>query len=615
MTSTTIGQLLVNDALPESYQDHSRTIDKASLRELLTKLADEHPEQYKDVVQKLYRAGAEASTAHGASFGLRHLRPTTLTAAKFDSLRRGVQSIREDGKLDDDGKDAKVVSTILAATKALDDDNFSEGMKSDNPLAWQVASGSRGSKSDLRSLQLGDLLVTDHKNRVIPVPILRSYSSGLDPAEFWASSYGARKGVLSTKLTTADAGFFGKKLVSVAHRMVVSENDCGTDRGITVPADDLDNAGTVLGKDVDDIPAGTVLTPTLLKKIGDKPILVRSAMTCGAKHGVCSRCAGVREDGFPKIGDNIGVAAAQSIGERVSQTALSEKHSGGKASGKEMQQRPTGFNALTQMTEVPNSFKFASVLASTGGHVQSIDPAPQGGNYVTIDKKSHYIEPGLALRVKIGDQVDAGDMLSDGIPNPADMVKYKGIGAARRSFVDEFRKTAKDSGINVNRRNLELIARGLVNHVRVTDLDGPEGSLPDDIVEYDSMERNYKPRFGALRYPPKRAVGMYLEAPALHYTIGTPVTKRVAADLDQNGIPDVLAHADEPSFQPEMVRDMENLVHAPDWQVRLGGSYMERGLLDATRRGIGSEDDSPSFIPALARGKDFGAKLKTEGLY
>jgi DNA-directed RNA polymerase subunit beta' len=100
---------------------------------------------------------------------------------------------------------------------------YQHGLANDNPFAIQVKSGSRGNSDQLKQLVVGDMLVKDHRDRVIPVPVLHGYAHGVDPAEYWAASYGARRGSISTKFATQDAGFFGKQLVMTTHRLVVSD--------------------------------------------------------------------------------------------------------------------------------------------------------------------------------------------------------------------------------------------------------------------------------------------------------------------------------------------------------------------------------------------------------
>jgi hypothetical protein len=172
--------------------------------------------------------------------------------------------------------------------------------------------------------------------------------------------------------------------------------------------------------------------------------------------------------------------------------------------------------------------------------------------------------------------------------------------------MNTFRDTLKASKIAASRRNIELLARGVINHARITDEDGPPDTLPDDVVEFDTITRGYTPRAGFRRMAPKQSIGRYLEEPILQYSIGTKVTPRVAAALSKRGYKRVNVHKEEPSFAPEMVRAMETLGHSEDWMVRLGGFHLKKNLLESVHRGRGATETGPSYIPALARGVEFG---------
>jgi hypothetical protein len=351
-----------------------------------------------------------------------------------------------------------------------------------------------------------------------------------------------------------------------------------------------------------------------LKTLGDQTIVVRSPMTCQAESGVCQKCAGVRERGkFPPIGDNIGIAAAQAVSEPVAQGQISAKHAGGMATSKATTAK-TGIDLLNQLVQVPQTFHGAAAISTADGRVENIADAPQGGKFVVIGGAEHWVPADQNISVKKGDLVEAGDVLSSGVPNPALIAEHKGIGEGRLHFVNSFSKALSDAGFKQHRRNLEVLAKGLVNHVRVTDLDGPNDTLPDDVVEYDGIVRGYQPRFGFRMLAPKQSVGLYLEKPVLHYSIGTRVTPRVAKTLDDHKIGTVTAHADPPSFVPEMTRAMETLAHSDDWMVRMGGLYgVKRSVLKGVQRGITSDIHGTSFIAPLAQGIEFGKDPQKKG--
>lgn len=611
---TTVGQLLINEALPEPLRDYTRKIDKKSIRTLLHMVAQHFPEQYNDIAHQLMKVGADAATISGrpASISLDGLRIGEEAGKLRKALRKQIDEILHAPKLTQQQRDELIIKAVGRAAPKIREANMAEQLAAGNSLALQVNSGARGNPSQFSSLNVGDLLVQDHKDQQIPVPLINSYSEGVDPVEYWAGSYGARKGTVDTKFATPKGGFLAKQLALTTHRLMVTEQDCGTTNGIPVEGNDPDNVGAVLPRSYGRIPAGTVVTPKNLKRLPKKTILVRSPLTCQAKGGVCAKCAGVRERGnFPEIGDNIGVAAAQALSEPITQSALSSKHSGGVVGA-----GPTaaGFDAINQLVQVPKTFREGAAISDVDGRVESIESAPQGGTFITVAGRRHYVPAGLQPLVAKGDAIEAGDVLSQGLPNPSAIVRHKGIGAGRWHFMKIFRDTLKNSRIDVNRRNIELLARGVVNHAKILDADGMPDVLPDDVVEFNTITRGYTPRAGTHVMPPKRAVGRYLEKPVLQYSIGTKVTPRVAAELKKFGVPSLHVHDDEPNFVPEMVRAMDTLSFSPDWMVRLGGFNLKKGLLESVHRSRTSKEHQESFMPALARGVEFG-KAPTKATY
>jgi hypothetical protein len=605
---TTAGQVLINQMLPEDMRDHSRVLDKKGIKQLYTDLAEKHPDKYAEINYKLHNIAHEAATRHGnvASFSLDALRTPDSVRKIHGALRKRIDEIMA-GPGDAKEKNHQVVKLISDQIDTVTNLNYEEGRKENNPFAYQVLSGSRGNANQFRSLRGGDLLVSDHNDNPIPVPILSSFSEGLDPVQFWASTYGARKGEISKKFSSPESGFLGKQLAMSTHRLIVTEADCGTSNGIPVPAADKDNEGALLAQSAGGVKAGTPLTPKHLRELGEQNILVRSPITCQSSHGVCQKCAGVRESGtLPKIGENIGISAAQALSEPLTNATMKVRHAGGQYEAKKHVAGKSGLDLINQIVEVPRTFHAGAAIAQSDGRVDAIEVAPQGGQYITIKGMQHWVPPDVGIKVAKGDMVDAGDVLSEGLPNPAEIVKHKGIGEGRRYFMDIFKQAMDSEKFGAHRRNIELLSRGLVNHVRITDRDGPADTVPDDVVEYDNMIRGYQPRFGYKSMSPKQAVGLYLEAPVLHYSVGTRVSPKVASQLETYKVPAVTVHADPPSFEPEMTRAMETLSHSNDWMVRLGGFHLKKGLIESVHRARKSETHGTSFIPALAQGSEFG---------
>jgi DNA-directed RNA polymerase subunit beta' len=618
---TTLGQLMINEALPEDMRDYERVLDKKTMGALATDLAKRYPDRYREVMKKIHDVSRDvAYTTGGLSMGLKDIRPTFASQHAQIKVRKELRQILADTSLSDKERELRILKLAAETQQKLVEDVFNEARDANNPLAHQVLAGATGNKFMLNSLLGADLQYVDHRDQPIPLPVMRSYSRGLTPAEYFAASFGTRKGVIDVKTATADAGFYGKQLTQMAHRLLVTADDdddedrlrTAHNRGLPSDVDDPDNEGAFLARPVGPYKRNTVLTPKILKDIkamGVKDILVRSPLVGGPEDGgVYAKDVGYREKSrVPPVGDYVGIAAAQALSEPVSQSQLSSKHSGGVGGAKSI----SGFKAINALVQVPRKYPDGATHAQREGRVQEIRPAAQGGFYVTVDGEDHYVPADRQVSVKKGDVLEAGDVLSDGMPNPAEIVKHKGVGEGRKYFVQAMRQVLGNSGITAQRRNIELVARGLINHVRLTDEYGDYA--PDDIIPYSMLERSWRPRSGAVASAPSALVNHYLEEPVLHYSVGTKITKSVADNLKKYGIATVQAHKQPPPFESEMVRGMANISNDPDWMTRMLGSYQERGFLNSVHRGLASDTAGSSYVPALARGEEFGNSGPTSG--
>jgi DNA-directed RNA polymerase subunit beta' len=621
MLKTTLGQILINDALPPDMRDYNRVFDKKTMSSVMNELAQKHPEQYREVTKRLFDIGKDASySTGGLTFSLKDIKQTLAGQKAKLEVRKQLRGILADSRLSEKERNLKILQLASSAQNKLLEEVFKEAEEQDNPLATQVKSSIRGNKFSLSSLIGADMLYVDHKDEPIPIPVLNNYGRGLTPAEYFAGAFGARKGLIDTKTATADAGFYGKQLTQMAHRLLVTADDEDDEeqqalaefRGFPSDVDDADNEGALLARSAGPYKRNTVLTPKILKDLkamGVKDILVRSPLVGGPDDGgVYAKDVGYREKGrLPPIGDYVGIAAAQALSEPVSQSQLSSKHSGGVGGAKAI----GGFKAINALVQVPKRYPDGATHAQRDGFVQEVRPAAQGGFYVRVDGEDHYVRADQNVSVKKGDEIEAGDSISDGMPNPAEIVRHKGVGEGRRYFVDAMRQVLKNTGINAHRRNIELVARGLVNHVRLNEEYGPYA--PDEIVPYSMLERNWQPREGAVTAAPTSVRGHYLEKPVLHYSIGTKIGKNVIVNLNRYGIKSVQAHKNPPPFAPEMVRGMANISNDPDWLTRMLGSYQERGFLNSVHRGLASDTSGSSYVPSLARGEQFGVSGATSG--
>lgn len=613
MPIMTAGTAAIESALPKEYRGKLGILDTDGIKALFADIGKNHPDQYRDISHRLNQMGALfAYRTGGASFGPEQLRTPAVARQIKQKIADEIERIMEDPQIDEDSKPKEVIDAVERYREKFGNSIMDTATKERNPLMKQVKSGTRGSRANIMSLLGSDLLYADANNNTIPIPILRSFSEGLSPAEFLASSYGTRQGVLGAKLATQKGGYFEKLLVQVAHRQRVTDDDDDGEpdvnemRGLPVDTDDPDNEGALLARDIGDFKRNAVITPAMmvaLKRAGINNILVRSPISGRSRHGgVNAKDVGIREFGrLPRIGESVGVVSGQAVGERVAQGALGSKHGGGVAGGSNS---VSGFDAFNNQIQIPKVFPGGATHAETDGRVEKIEKAPGGGHMVIVDGVQHFVPEEMGITAKIGDYVEAGDTMSEGWPNPAKIVEHKGIGEGKRQFIQSFKKALRSGGIKPQRRNLELIAQGLINHVEMTD--DQEAYTPGDVMTYDFVERNYQPREDSRMVDVDHSRNQYLEKPILHYSIGTKVRPSVINTLKQYGVTQVNVHEKPPGFRPKMIRASDNLNYDPDWMVRMYGSNLKKTLLDSARRGLSSDPFSTSFVPGVATGMNFG---------
>lgn len=516
-----------------------------------------------------------------------------------EQLKSRIHDISQSPSLTHQQKNDQIVKILTSAMDKVQSKLVDEAADRGNGFALGVRNGLKGKPGQLMQLMFGDMINADHKGSPVPIPGIHGYGEGLTPTEFWAGSYASRRGYADVQFATARTGFLGKQLAGMAQRITVTGEDCGSGHlGIKSDGDDPDVLGSVLARDLNGIPSGTVLEKEHLSRIRGTQPLIRSVITCQQEEGVCQQCSGKQDQGrFPPLGAHIGITAARVVSEPMTQElGLSAKHTGGTLRGDE---EITGFDEVNQFVQVPQNFKGASVLAPKDGIVQQIIKAPQGGHYVQVGPEQVYVPPNREIEVQKGDTVEAGDMLTDGTPNPAEIAVHKGLGAGRQYFNNKFYDILKKNGVGTSRKNIETLSRGFFNRVRITRPTGILGHNVDSIVPYSDIQREYKARADAQKQAPGRSVGRYLETPVLHYTVGTRITPRVAKAMQQEGVKTLTTHKNDPGFQPEVVRLMAHSATDPDWKVRMSGFGLKRSYLDAAQKGSTSKKDNTSYVPSL----------------
>ena len=583
---TTLGRHLVDSALPAKYRGRGE-LTKGSLNELLVGLAKEHPDLYPDAVTKLKRVGDEVATLDGISVGLDDIAPRV--AERDAALGPHAQAFRR----------ATATKDKEAALAAGFDSMLKLAKNHPGTMGEMVRSGGRGNAAQLMRAVGAPVMVRDSKGKVVPWLIDRSFSEGLKPADAWVAGGEARVNAVLSNISVVEPGDLAKILVNNMGDQLVTTPDCGTKNGVSM----LGSDPHVIDRYLTD---GRLVTPHLASELArdGKAVTVRSPMTCEAAHGVCQKCQGLSPSGAPHpIGTNVGVRAAQALSEPLTQFSLNAKH-GGRVGGAGDEKKLEGIKGVRALLEIPSSFMHKAVLASRDGEVSKIAAAPQGGHFVHVGDASHYVPPEHDVVVKVGTSVYAGDLLSDGVPKPDEIVEHKGLGEGRRYLVDALADVYKRSGSEVDKRHLETLAKSVLNHVQIVDPGPDDAFLKGDVVDYNRFHAALAA--GKRRVPTADAAGETLAEAALHHTAGTVVTAPMLDQLASHGVTSVQVATAGPRAVPVMRSASRTPLLNPDWLQRLGHRYLKESLLAGIHRGDVSNLHGASPVPAYAAGAEFG---------
>lgn len=608
-------QLMFNNLLPQELRDYSRGFDLGSLNKLMVEVKKNYPDQFADISHKISNLGRHISYRQGETLSLKDLRPVIDKPKILAEMHKELAEIK---KKDPDHYEENRNKIWQQYTNLIQDMTAKAAIAGGNSIGTAVLSGARGKKPQLQAMISAAGTYSDYKGRVVDKYVGNSFAEGVRPADLLAGTPGARSATISTKVSTAKGGDLSKQMFQTVSDMVILARNCGTHNGILLEKDDPSLKGRFLARDVAGFKAGTPIDSKVLHGLRNskvESVVVRSPLTCQEKDGLCSDCVGYYYNGgkYPKIGEHIGATVSTTIGNPITQGALNQKHQSGMTQGKK---EYSGFDTVNQIVQSPEVFKDKAAVAESDGIVEEVKEAAQGGHYIVVGGVEKYIPEGYEILVKPGQSVEAGDQLSDGVVDPEDIIRVAGIGEGRLAYAKNLHKVLESSGFGTDKRNVEVLARGAINHVRIDDPEGMGDHLPDDVTSYNRIQTEYIPPETTKAYKPNKAVGKILQVPALHYSIGTKITPKVARKLEEAGEASIYADDTAPPFVPEMIRMRTSAHMKPDWLASMGTSYLKDQLNIAAVRGDDTNvKENINFGPRLAIGVDFGKTTAETGLF
>ncbi len=501
--------------VPSSLIRYDTAYEKGALRDLVTdsfKLLG--VERTAKLLDGLKQYGFELSTTSGITIGIDDVaippKKKELLEEAYNRLDK-ITAAFERGFVTDEERYSQVVKLWNDTTDQVKQsvfDHFAETLPF-NPLFVMSQSGARGNPQQIRQLAGMRGLMQKPSGETIELPITSNFREGLTVLEYFISTHGARKGGADTALRTADSGYLTRKLVDVAHEIVVREDDCGTAELHEVllysPDGRLRNKSQVemslygrrlaLDFEVGDLSydAGAMLmkedVSAIYQRLADNPdvrtVEVRSPLTCQTRAGVCRRCYGLDMSTMREVslGEAVGVIAAESIGEPGTQLTMRTFHTGGVATGGDITQ---GLPRVIELVEARKP-KIRAVISDLDG-VASVDEE-EDRNRITVTSedgefsKTYKIDKNTRILVRDKEKVEAGQQLTRGAINPHDLLESRGPDAVQNYLVEEIQRVYRSQGVSVHDKHIETIVRQMLKFVEVLE------SGDSDFLEGQTVER------------------------------------------------------------------------------------------------------------------------------
>jgi DNA-directed RNA polymerase subunit beta' len=512
--TTTLGRCLFNETLPDNYPFVNFEVGKKQLSTIVNELAERYPKvEVAAALDALKDAGFHWATRAGVTIAIEDVVAPPNKAAILDTYEKRADKVQREydrGLITDDERRQELIEIWTHATADVAQD-MEAAFPETNPVWMMVNSGARGNPMQVRQIAGMRGLVSNPKGETIPRPIKSSFREGLSVVEYFISTHGARKGLADTALRTADSGYLTRRLVDVAQDVIVREEDCGTDRSISMKIAEKDTAGNLrklpnientgtgrtLSEDVEDADgkvlatAGSDMTESMIDQMvnsGIGAVRTYSVLVCQAKKGVCAKCygrslaTGKRVD----VGEAVGIIAAQSIGEPGTQLTMRTFHTGGVA----------GLDITHGLPRIQELFearipKGMAPISEVDGRARIDEQDKTRKIVITPDDGSEELAYQVSMRarplVSDGDRVKVGQQLIAGAVNPHEVLRILGSREVQLHLVHEVQEVYRSQGVSIHDKHIEIIIRQMLKRVNVIE-SGDTDLLPGELVERPKFE-------------------------------------------------------------------------------------------------------------------------------
>ncbi|MDR1943474.1 MAG: DNA-directed RNA polymerase subunit beta', partial [Synergistaceae bacterium] len=519
---TAPGRVVFNQSLHRALRFINRSVSKKDLSALLDDTYDQIGQNAMvDMLDSIKVLGYRWSTRSGISLGIGDVTVPVEKKEIVESSMLKEADLSEQNEMglltEEEYMREKDFIWSNAGRKIAD--SIMDHMEKSNPLRMMVDSGARGTRGQVAQMAGIRGLMADPSGRIIDYPIVANFREGLNMLEYFISTHGARKGLADTALRTAKSGYLTRRLVDVAQDLIITEDDCHTDRGVEVrPLTAEDKViislserltGRILLRDLQAPETEEVIlrkneeiSSAMARKIeelGVKSVWVRSPLTCGLRHGICRTCYG-RDLATRKkisVGEAVGVVAAQSIGEPGTQLTMRTFHTGGvrQFTGEDITQ---GLPRIEQLFEVRRPKKVA-MLADREGIIVEIretegkrkiivETSDKDGNEERVAWNVPAVQS-LKTDIQVGSQVRIGQELTEGYKDPQQLLEVEGLEEVQRYLLDGIQEVYRTQGVSINDKHIETILRNVapVNRVRVAE-EGDSAFVAGELVWREDFE-------------------------------------------------------------------------------------------------------------------------------
>ncbi len=504
---TTIGRVIFNERLPETMRFVNREVKASTIKELVTRAMVICSEQeVADLIDNLKAVGFYAATISGISvstFDLKRLEHKDKLVDEAEAKIKEIEQEYQNGLITHAEQRRLSNNVWLEITEKMANLTWELFDKNDIVRIIAESGGARAGKDQIKQLAAMRGLIYDPLGRIVELPIKSNFREGLSIFEYVNSARGSRKGLTDSALKTADAGYLTRRLVDVAHDVIIREGDCGTDEGILVEMDKRDNesymTSMLLGRVVMRDVASKKDKKTIVKKGSEidyealaqilkddtiTEISVRSPMFCRLRYGLCAACYGWDLSAYRRAdtGTPVGVIAAQSIGEPGTQLTMRVRHFGGVV----MSDVTQGLPRVEELFEVRRP-KVLAPIAEIGGKVQ-VNKVEDGyiirvrnAKVKPVDEREYFVPMTSTVLVAEGDTIAAGTQLCEGYLDPRDVLKISGLRSAQQYLIDQIQNVYESQGIAIHYKHFETIVRKMSDKVMI-ETPGDTSLMPGDLV-------------------------------------------------------------------------------------------------------------------------------------